>query len=220
MCRSWEPSRLRPLWVSSWSAPSRTWASKTVRATCSARLWSWNTSLARSQSRRRNSKASLPNRGETWGSLTLAQSNRDTVSSSLYMNSGSSTSVTCATGSSQTRSRRWFKRSSWRRIFSVLLFQWRNPSALPMWGSTGILLQETKHVFKIITKEDRLKVIPKLNCVFIIEIDGFISYIYGSNFQLRSSERSAKKFKVKGTIDLWTLPLVTDVPSSWELETP
>ncbi|KAM5236177.1 LOW QUALITY PROTEIN: ribonuclease P protein subunit p29 [Ctenodactylus gundi] len=69
-------------------------------------------------------------------------------------------------------------------------------------GVTGILLQETKHVFKIITKEDRLKVIPKLNSVFAIEIDGFISYIYGSKFQLRSSERSAKKFKGKGTIDL------------------
>ncbi|KAF4010861.1 hypothetical protein G4228_002354 [Cervus hanglu yarkandensis] len=69
-------------------------------------------------------------------------------------------------------------------------------------GVTGILLQETKHVFKIITKEDRLKVIPKQNCVFTVEIDGFISYIYGSKFQLRSSERSAKKFKAKGTIDL------------------
>ncbi|XP_062032083.1 ribonuclease P protein subunit p29 [Lepus europaeus] len=69
-------------------------------------------------------------------------------------------------------------------------------------GVTGILLQETKHVFKIITKEDRLKVIPKLNCVFTVEIDGFVSYIYGSKFQLRSSERSAKKFKAKGTIDL------------------
>uniref|UniRef100_A0A8C8TTW8 Ribonuclease P protein subunit p29 n=1 Tax=Peromyscus maniculatus bairdii TaxID=230844 RepID=A0A8C8TTW8_PERMB len=69
-------------------------------------------------------------------------------------------------------------------------------------GVTGILLQETKHVFKIITKEDHLKVIPKLNCVFTIEMDGFISYIYGSKFQLCSSERSAKKFKVKGTIDL------------------
>ncbi|KAL0610315.1 Ribonuclease P protein subunit p29 [Plecturocebus cupreus] len=69
-------------------------------------------------------------------------------------------------------------------------------------GITGILLQETKHIFKIITKEDRLKVIPKLNSVFTVEIDGFISYIYGSKFQLRSSERSAKKFKAKGTIDL------------------
>lgn len=69
-------------------------------------------------------------------------------------------------------------------------------------GVTGILLQETKHVFKIITEEDRLKVIPKLNCVFTVETDGFISYIYGSKFQLRSSERSAKKFKAKGTTDL------------------
>lgn len=47
-----------------------------------------------------------------------------------------------------------------------------------------------------------LPVIPKLNCVFTVEIDGFVSYIYGSKFQLRSSERSAKKFKAKGTVDL------------------
>ncbi|XP_019361191.1 PREDICTED: ribonuclease P protein subunit p29 [Gavialis gangeticus] len=69
-------------------------------------------------------------------------------------------------------------------------------------GVTGIILQEMKHIFKIITKEDKLKIIPKFNNVFSIEIDGFISYIYGSKFQLRASERSAKKFKVKGTIDL------------------
>uniref|UniRef100_A0A8C2GFC4 Ribonuclease P protein subunit p29 n=1 Tax=Cyprinus carpio TaxID=7962 RepID=A0A8C2GFC4_CYPCA len=54
-------------------------------------------------------------------------------------------------------------------------------------GLTGILIQELKHVFKIITKEDKLEVIPKRNSV---------------KFELRSSERSAKKFKVKGTIDL------------------
>ncbi|XP_052569246.1 ribonuclease P protein subunit p29 [Peromyscus californicus insignis] len=100
---------------------------------------------------------------------------------SLCMNSGSSTFVTCATGSSQTPTKS------------------KCPSYV---GVTGLLLHETKHVFKIITKEDNLKVIPKLNCVFTIEMDGFISYIYGSKFQLRSSERSAKKFKVKGTIDL------------------
>ncbi|XP_069822314.1 ribonuclease P protein subunit p29-like isoform X4 [Dendropsophus ebraccatus] len=69
-------------------------------------------------------------------------------------------------------------------------------------GLTGILLQESKHVFKIITKEDKLKVVPKLNCVFSLEIDGFISYIYGSKLQMRASERSAKKFKAKGSIDL------------------
>lgn len=45
-------------------------------------------------------------------------------------------------------------------------------------------------------------VIPKLNCVFAVEVDGFLSYINGRKFQLRSSEWSAKKFKAKGTIDL------------------
>ncbi|KAM4722998.1 ribonuclease P protein subunit p29 [Rhinophrynus dorsalis] len=69
-------------------------------------------------------------------------------------------------------------------------------------GLKGIILQETKHVFKIISEDDQLKVVPKLNCVFSVEIDGFISYIYGSKFQMRSSERSAKKFKGKGSIDL------------------
>ncbi|KAJ7402380.1 hypothetical protein BTVI_86728 [Pitangus sulphuratus] len=69
-------------------------------------------------------------------------------------------------------------------------------------GITGIILQEFKHVFKVITKEDKLKVVPKLNNVFSLEIDGFISYIYGSKFLMRASERSAKKFKLKGTIDL------------------
>ncbi|XP_018613640.1 ribonuclease P protein subunit p29 [Scleropages formosus] len=69
-------------------------------------------------------------------------------------------------------------------------------------GTTGILVQELKHVFKIITKEDKLKVIPKRGSVFSVEIDGFVSHIYGSRFQMRSSERSAKKFKAKGNIDL------------------
>ncbi|XP_050969922.1 ribonuclease P protein subunit p29 [Labeo rohita] len=69
-------------------------------------------------------------------------------------------------------------------------------------GLTGILVQELKHIFKIITKEDKLKVIPKRNSVFSVEIGDFVTHIYGSKFELRSSERSAKKFKVKGTIDL------------------
>lgn len=69
-------------------------------------------------------------------------------------------------------------------------------------GTTGILIQEFKHVFKIITKEDKVKVIPKRNSVFSVEVGGFVSHIYGNKLELRASERSAKKFKVKGTIDL------------------
>ncbi|XP_060767893.1 ribonuclease P protein subunit p29 [Neoarius graeffei] len=69
-------------------------------------------------------------------------------------------------------------------------------------GSTGILVQELKHVFKIITKENRLKTIPKRNSVFSVEIGDFVTHIYGSKFEFRSSVRSAKKFKMSGTIDL------------------
>ncbi|XP_026888236.2 ribonuclease P protein subunit p29 isoform X2 [Electrophorus electricus] len=69
-------------------------------------------------------------------------------------------------------------------------------------GTTGILVQELKHIFKIITKENRLKVIPKRNSVFSVEMGNFVTHIYGSKFELRSSERSAKKFKMRGTIDL------------------
>ncbi|XP_032086160.1 ribonuclease P protein subunit p29 [Thamnophis elegans] len=69
-------------------------------------------------------------------------------------------------------------------------------------GITGIIVQETKYVFKIVTKEDRLKVIPKRNNIFSLEMDGFVSYIYGSRIQFRASERSAKKFKGQGTMDL------------------
>ncbi|XP_024862443.1 ribonuclease P protein subunit p29 isoform X2 [Kryptolebias marmoratus] len=47
-----------------------------------------------------------------------------------------------------------------------------------------------------------ITVIPKRNSVFAIEINGFVSHIYGSKFEQRASERSAKKFKVRGTIDL------------------
>uniref|UniRef100_A0A674A2T8 POP4 homolog, ribonuclease P/MRP subunit n=1 Tax=Salmo trutta TaxID=8032 RepID=A0A674A2T8_SALTR len=40
------------------------------------------------------------------------------------------------------------------------------------------------------------------NSVLAVKIDGFVAHIYGSKFKLRSSEQSAKEFKVKGIIDL------------------
>ncbi|KAG8001016.1 Ribonuclease P protein subunit p29 [Nibea albiflora] len=87
----------------------------------------------------------------------------------------------------------------WKQYITDLLVLSKCPSYV---GTTGILVQEFKHVFKIITEEDKLKVIPKRNSVFAVEINGFVSHIYGNKFEQRASERSAKKFKVKGTIDL------------------
>ncbi|XP_072168791.1 ribonuclease P protein subunit p29-like [Diadema setosum] len=69
-------------------------------------------------------------------------------------------------------------------------------------GTSGILLQETKNVFKIITKDDKLKVIPKSQCWFMFAVDQFAITIYGQHFCLRSSMRSAKKFKARPTIEL------------------
>ncbi|XP_078368475.1 ribonuclease P protein subunit p29-like [Oculina patagonica] len=69
-------------------------------------------------------------------------------------------------------------------------------------GTCGILLQETKNAFKIITKDDKLKMIPKAHSVFTFELEGFMFTIHGNHFRYRSSERSARKFKPKPTTDL------------------
>ncbi|XP_033126081.1 ribonuclease P protein subunit p29-like [Anneissia japonica] len=69
-------------------------------------------------------------------------------------------------------------------------------------GLSGILLQETRHLFKIVTKEDKLKSIPKGNSVFTYEFCGHVVDIFGNQFKQKSSQRSARRFKTKPTIDL------------------
>ncbi|XP_029212427.1 ribonuclease P protein subunit p29-like isoform X2 [Acropora millepora] len=69
-------------------------------------------------------------------------------------------------------------------------------------GTSGILLQETKNAFKIITKQHQLKMIPKANSVFNFELEQFVFTVHGNHFRYRSSERSARKFKPKPTTDL------------------
>lgn len=46
-------------------------------------------------------------------------------------------------------------------------------------------------------------VIPKANSVFTFELEGFVFTIHGNHFRYRSSERSARRFKPKPTVDLW-----------------
>ncbi|KAI8140983.1 Rof/RNase P-like protein [Fennellomyces sp. T-0311] len=71
-------------------------------------------------------------------------------------------------------------------------------------SATGIVVQETQNLFKIITKEDRLKSIPKAKTVFQVELDvcKCTFTLYGQQLLTRSAERAAKKFKAKPTIDL------------------
>ncbi|KAJ1779943.1 RNase P/RNase MRP complex subunit [Coemansia sp. RSA 518] len=70
-------------------------------------------------------------------------------------------------------------------------------------GISGIVAQETKNAFKLITPDNRLVVVPKTRCVFALELSSDSQcLIYGDQFMYRASERAAKKFKPKPTVDL------------------
>ncbi|KAJ1732367.1 RNase P/RNase MRP complex subunit [Coemansia biformis] len=70
-------------------------------------------------------------------------------------------------------------------------------------GIEGIVAQETKNTFKLITRDDRLVVVPKPRCVFELELpSGVRCLVYGDQFKYRASERASKKFKPRQTIDL------------------
>uniref|UniRef100_UPI00358E8166 ribonuclease P protein subunit p29-like n=1 Tax=Myxine glutinosa TaxID=7769 RepID=UPI00358E8166 len=81
----------------------------------------------------------------------------------------------------------------------VKVYKSRCPSYI---GTCGIVIQELKNVLKIITAEDKVKVLPKNGSVFEIKFGPFSTLIYGSKFCVRAAERAAKKFKTKGSIDL------------------
>ena len=98
-------------------------------------------------------------------------------------------------------------------------------------GTKGIVLQESQNTFKIIEEDNRLKsnntnnyryytysfspsslplltlpllltAIPKAHSVFSFELRGLLFNLHGNHMRFRSSERSARKFKDKTSIDL------------------
>ncbi|KAI8367378.1 Rof/RNase P-like protein [Choanephora cucurbitarum] len=83
----------------------------------------------------------------------------------------------------------------------LTVIQSSNPTYI---GVQGIVVQETLSLFKIITKQDKLKQIPKNSSHFSIRINeiGKDYTIYGPQFVARPAERAAKKFKPKPSIGL------------------
>ncbi|CAG8563896.1 9625_t:CDS:2 [Paraglomus occultum] len=69
-------------------------------------------------------------------------------------------------------------------------------------GVSGIMIQETENMFKIITSSDELKNIPKGHSVFTVNIRDTVFSIYGNQFRCRAALRTTKKFKNKPSIDL------------------
>lgn len=81
-------------------------------------------------------------------------------------------------------------------------------------GSSGIVIEETANVFRIITSEDRVKVLPKQNSVFTFTVPlkpeqeesdsspHLQLELYGNQFRYRADDRASRKFKNKETIEL------------------
>ncbi|GFY71997.1 ribonuclease P protein subunit p29 [Trichonephila inaurata madagascariensis] len=68
-------------------------------------------------------------------------------------------------------------------------------------GSKGIVIQETKNVFRLITEENKIKTIPKKRSVFCFELNGNIFKIYGDNFCFVPYERIRVKFKTRNLVN-------------------
>lgn len=69
-------------------------------------------------------------------------------------------------------------------------------------GISGIVLQETKNAFVLVTSNNQLKTVPKQNSVFTLDVQGHVFTIYGSNFRQRCSERCVNSFKSQKSVDL------------------
>ncbi|XP_015924686.1 ribonuclease P protein subunit p29 [Parasteatoda tepidariorum] len=67
-------------------------------------------------------------------------------------------------------------------------------------GIRGIVIQETKNVFRIITPEDKVKTVPKKGSIFCFTLGENVFKIYGDNFMKLPYERM-KKFKRQFVVD-------------------
>jgi ribonuclease P protein subunit POP4 len=67
-------------------------------------------------------------------------------------------------------------------------------------GIQGICVKETKNMFEIVTKEDKLAKVPKENSLFRAVTQGGLEWrLWGNQFLTRSGERSGKRFTGKVT---------------------
>ncbi|KAF8268999.1 Rof/RNase P-like protein [Lactarius quietus] len=86
-------------------------------------------------------------------------------------------------------------------------------------GAGGIVVQETENTFKVVTRNDKLKVLPKQGSVFVFAVplyrtgsadqtdtvlDGpHVEFeLYGNQFCFRAADRAGRKFKHKESIEL------------------
>eukprot|EP01104_Vermistella_antarctica_P011704 TRINITY_DN3302_c0_g1_i2.p1 TRINITY_DN3302_c0_g1~~TRINITY_DN3302_c0_g1_i2.p1 ORF type:complete len:269 (+),score=85.78 TRINITY_DN3302_c0_g1_i2:238-1044(+) len=81
----------------------------------------------------------------------------------------------------------------------IHVVQSRCPSLV---GVGGIVAFETQHLFKVITKGDEMKALPKAGSVFAVAVGKHLVTLYGNNIRFRPSERSSRRFTTQVTIEL------------------
>ncbi|XP_011497538.1 PREDICTED: ribonuclease P protein subunit p29 [Ceratosolen solmsi marchali] len=63
-------------------------------------------------------------------------------------------------------------------------------------GIEGIIIQDTKNTFKVLGKDNVIRVIPKASCIFRIHLEHNVYFdVFGKELCIRPTERSVKKFK-------------------------
>jgi len=69
-------------------------------------------------------------------------------------------------------------------------------------GCKGIVVQETKSTFKVITSNEKIKVLPKRNTDFTLHIKDWACTIHGNNFTFRPADRANRNFKSVTSLDI------------------
>uniref|UniRef100_A0A1I8PSF8 Ribonuclease P protein subunit p29 n=1 Tax=Stomoxys calcitrans TaxID=35570 RepID=A0A1I8PSF8_STOCA len=62
-------------------------------------------------------------------------------------------------------------------------------------GISGIVVMDTKNVLKILGKDNRLRTVPKSECVFSMKFGNMNFTIFGKHLCIRPAERSVRKIK-------------------------
>ncbi|RWS24732.1 ribonuclease P protein subunit p29-like protein [Leptotrombidium deliense] len=74
----------------------------------------------------------------------------------------------------------------------------RNPSLI---GVKGIVVQETKHTFRLINQRNKIVVVPKNGTMFAFKLNNHLFKLNGSHFKMSPHFRSKVKLKSKQTFD-------------------
>jgi len=69
-------------------------------------------------------------------------------------------------------------------------------------GIVGIVIQETRMMFVLVTPSNKVKCVPKKSCEFSVQIKEIVITLHGKNFLTKPGERAARKWKMKFDIDL------------------